>query len=412
MFLFIEFRRTLASLFRFLRQKVRLIAGYKPVADAEPDGPSDSEPVRPAERAVFLERMRSIRRYFRLPQSGEVWITLSVAVVMVEVLLVILLWDWLSGDESGSATIRNIGLVLAGSMAIPLAIWRAVVADKQASSAQHQTAIAEQGLLNERYQKAAEMLGNDILSVRMGGLYALQRLAEEHPEQYHIQVIHLLCAFVRNPARIVETPRTERGRRYPRLRDDVQAAMSAIAYRNEACLALEHEVNDFRLDLYGANLLSVELRGASLRGADLTNANLEGAHLTNANLSEATLSGVNLCRAHLESAKMSGVHLLGAQNLTWIYAGHADWSNANIGSADFSHTQLTHANLSGVRFAEAIRVTASEPPVSEKLYVRLTQGQLDEAIADPDNPPQFHECTVDVATRKPLVWRGPVFQPR
>ena len=162
MFLFIGFRRTLTSLFRFLRQRVRQIAGYMPVADAKPDHPSDREPARPAERAVFFERIRNLRRHVRLPQSGEFWITLSVAVVVIEVLLVKLLWGWLSGDESGSATIRNIGLVLAGSLAIPLAIWRAVVADKQASSTQHQTAIAQQGLLNERYQKAAEMLGSEV----------------------------------------------------------------------------------------------------------------------------------------------------------------------------------------------------------------------------------------------------------
>ena len=29
--------------------------------------------------------------------------------------------------------------------------------------------------------------------------YALQRLAEEHPERYHIQIMRLFCAFVRNP---------------------------------------------------------------------------------------------------------------------------------------------------------------------------------------------------------------------
>ena len=91
--------------------------------------------------------------------------------MVVEVLLVVVLWDWLAKDESGSATIRNIGLVIAGSLAIPLAIWRAVVADRQASSAQHQTEIAQQGLLNERYQKAAEMLGSDVLSVRIGGVH-------------------------------------------------------------------------------------------------------------------------------------------------------------------------------------------------------------------------------------------------
>ena len=427
MFLFIGFRRTLASLFSFLRQRVQLLVGHKPVGDAEPDGPSDVEPTRPAERAVFLERIRSLRRHARLPQPGEFWITLSVAVAMVEVVLVFLLWDWLTGDESGSATIRNIGLVLAGSLAIPLAIWRAVVADKQASSTQQQTAIAQQGLLNERYQKAAEMLGSEVLSVRMGGVYALQRLAEEHSAQYHVQVIRLLCAFVRNPAGVVETPNSEQGRRYPRLRDDVQAAMSAIAYRSEARLSLEREVSDFRLDLYGAHLRAVELRGANLRGANLTNATLEGAHLTDADLSEANLSGVNLCRARLASSKMSSINLIGAPNLSWIYAAHADLSDARIGGgadmshanltctnlsgahisdADFSQARLFKTNLSGVRLAESTRITASDPPVSERLYVRLTQDQLDQATSDPERPPQIHECTVDVASGKPLVWHG------
>ena len=51
-----------------------------------------------------------------------------------------------------------------------LAVWRSIVAERQADTAQ-------QSLLNERYQKGAEMLGNEVLSVRMGGIYALGRLA-------------------------------------------------------------------------------------------------------------------------------------------------------------------------------------------------------------------------------------------
>ena len=90
--------------------------------------------------------------------------------------------------------------------ALPLAIWRGLVADRQASASQQQASEAQrqaetaQGvLLNERYQTGAEMLGNETLSVRLGGIYALQRLAEEYPHQYHLQVMRLFCAFVRNP---------------------------------------------------------------------------------------------------------------------------------------------------------------------------------------------------------------------
>ena len=43
------------------------------------------------------------------------------------------------------------------------------------------------------------MLGNDVLSVRLGGIYALLRLAEDNPEQYHVQIMDLLCGSVRHP---------------------------------------------------------------------------------------------------------------------------------------------------------------------------------------------------------------------
>ena len=105
-------------------------------------------------------------------------------------------WDWLrdgpDGMESGSTTIRNLGLVIGGVVAIVLAVWRSSIAKRQADTAEH-------GLLNERYQRGAEMLGSEVLAVRLGGIYALQRLAQEHPKQYHIQIMRLFCAFARNP---------------------------------------------------------------------------------------------------------------------------------------------------------------------------------------------------------------------
>ena len=36
--------------------------------------------------------------------------------------------DWLSNVESWSAIIRNFGLVIAAVIALPLAIWRSIVA--------------------------------------------------------------------------------------------------------------------------------------------------------------------------------------------------------------------------------------------------------------------------------------------
>ena len=151
------------------------------------------------------------------------------------------LWGWLNGtgdaQESGSATIRNLGLVVAGVVALIFAGWRTQVASKQAE-------VARQSLLNDRYQKAAEMLGDENLSVRLGGVYALQALIEEHPEQYYVSCMRLLCAFVRNPPvdeYLTPLPdkKITRSGGGIRLRADVQAVMDMMRSRDNRLIALE-----------------------------------------------------------------------------------------------------------------------------------------------------------------------------
>ena len=92
-------------------------------------------------------------------------------------------WKWLSEGESNSDTIRNVGLVIAGAIALPLALWRSLVAQRQAEAAQRQAFTAQFRLAEDRFQKGAEMLGSDVLSVRVGGIYALRGLADDMPRR-------------------------------------------------------------------------------------------------------------------------------------------------------------------------------------------------------------------------------------
>lgn len=272
------------------------------------------------------------------------------------------------GRESGSTIIRNVGLLIGGLSAIVLAVWRNV--------------ISQRGLLNERYQKGAEMLGSDVLSVRLGGIYALQRLAEDHPRQYHVQVIRLFCAFVRHPTidnyrdnNTRSTGRGERSTKDYRVREDVQTAMTAIGSRTDGDVTLEQK-EEFSPDLSGAYLPFVYLYKANLADADLTHASFyptdlsykdqakrldlfqDCADLTDANLSNAFLTGANLTNANL-SANLSGAMLVGAE--------------------------LTAAYLSRAR--------------------GLTQVSLDQACADPDAPPNLGSLS-DAQTGVSLVWAG------
>ncbi len=264
---------------------------------------------------------------------------LTLMVLAAVLVLSIWFWDsWSGKEESVGMALRNLVLVIAAIAALPLAIWRSKV--------------AQHGLLNERYQKGAEMLGSEVLSVRLGGIYALARLAREYAGDYHTQIMSLLCAFVRHPLVIEEEAQN------PKLRDDVQAIMTAIGERSEAQSKVEKK-EGYRIGLIGANLA-----GATLHAADL-----QEAELTGVNLQYANLIGVVLLKADLRWANLAGSCL----------------AEANLAEARLRVAHLNNASLCGCK--------------------GLTQEQLDQALAHKDHTPDLTGA-VDATTGKPLVWRA------
>lgn len=315
-----------------------------------------------------------------LVASAYFWFcVIAVVLVIGGILLSVVYWDELSGTDSAGATIRNIGLVIAGLIALPLAIWRGIIADRQAKAAQR-------SLLNERYQKGAEMLGNDTLSVRLGGIYALQRLAEEYPKEYHIQIMELFCQFARYPVKD-ENMEGEQGKGMLHPRADVQAVMNAIGNRDEKRIKIEKE-NSFRLDLS-----DVKLQGYNMFLANWSRlpSNKEQFNPSSEFLRDPNFSNVHFMRADLSHASLIGANFSGSQFLL------ADLSSVSFSQANLSGAYFLKANLSGASFN-----------LSHGLFqpaINLTQSQLDVAVADPDNPPKLDEL-IDPDTGKPLVWRG------
>ena len=57
---------------------------------------------------------------------------------------------------------------------------------------------ATQRRITELYTKAVEQLGNDKAPVRLGGLYALERLAQDNPTQRQT-IVNVICAYLRMP---------------------------------------------------------------------------------------------------------------------------------------------------------------------------------------------------------------------
>ncbi|HWG85452.1 MAG TPA: pentapeptide repeat-containing protein [Deinococcales bacterium] len=199
------------------------------------------------------------------------------------------------------------------------------------------------GQITDRYTKAVAQLGSDEpIEVRLGGIYALERLMADSPEDQPT-IVEVLAAYVRHlrnaslhgadlPRAMLQDARLEGADLIDALLEDATLTSARLDEANlrDALLG--------RADLNKAQLRYARLRGADLRKAELRRANLEHAELTSANLEGADLSGaylhgVTLLGADLQGANLSGAHLEGA-NLT---GAHLEGAN------------LTGAHLSGVR---------------------------------------------------------------
>ncbi len=286
----------------------------------------------------------------KLP-SGLCWICGGLVVIGLASIVVVY-WEWLSCGESGSTTLRNLGLMVAGVIALWFAYRRSRVADRQAET-------SHRGLLNERYQKGAEMLGSKVLSVRLGGIYALQRLSEDEPEQYHLQITHLFCAFASHPTEDRDYMAALRvtEQKPHRLREDVQVAVTAIGTRSEQDIELEKKGN-FSLILDCAYLVGAYLSGADLTGVSLSKANLADAYLVKVNLTDSHLNSTDLTGAYLSGAELNGAYLLKA-NLTKAELTDATLTSVKLSDADLTGADLTGSDLTGAVLTNAILTNAT-----------------------------------------------------
>jgi uncharacterized protein YjbI with pentapeptide repeats len=231
--------------------------------------------------------------------------------------------------------------------------------------------LAREGHITERFTRAIDQLGatdeanNKKLEIRLGGIYALERIAgdslamENSPGRDYRTVMEVLTAYVReispqaagpsnkssNAASLSNeaTDEASEGTEWVTLPEprhptpDIQAILGVLS-RVQASVPEEHRTS---LDLRRADLQGADLRGAQLQGAYLPEANLQGAGLL-----YAQLQGAYLPHADFQGADLQGANLIEAQ-LQGAYL------QANLPHADFQGAHLTYAQLQGANLREA-----------------------------------------------------------
>jgi hypothetical protein len=164
-----------------------------------------------------------------------------------------------------------------------------VLAGRRQWSTEHD---ATERRITELYTKAVDQLGSDQAAVRLGGLYALERLANTTPHQ-QATIGSVICAYLRMPytnppalkANATEDDRKEHDRLVQE-RETRQTALD-ILVRHRDPEAEEIYWPNLQIRLQRANLTEAALHNADLIDANLTDADLTGADLHNANLNNA-----------------------------------------------------------------------------------------------------------------------------
>jgi uncharacterized protein YjbI with pentapeptide repeats len=265
------------------------------------------------------------------------------------------------------------------------------------NTTREQNNVTAQSQYTDRYIKAIEQLdkaGPEHLQGRLGGIYALERLAHDSPRDQPT-IVEVLSGFVRttsprpqlpsDPLEAVKCPEQL-------VSADIQAALDVLGRRDttkdndthinlsRTCLGKArlvgvnlsradlrnadlHDVNFGGVDLSGANLGGADLNHARLNSADLSNADLSRADirdawLAEANLHDASLVGADLTRANLLAADLTSAAMdaaslietdLGVANLSGAFLTFADLSRADLSRADLSRADLSNADLGEAR---------------------------------------------------------------
>jgi hypothetical protein len=221
----------------------------------------------------------------------------------------------------------------------------------------------QEGQITDRFTKAITQLGDTNLAIRLGGIYALERIAKDSVSD-HWSVMEVLTAFVREYSHGRSHPpwawvsmlfvkeQLPENQAKPSPPADIQAILTVIGRRTRT--------------FGNGETPRLDLGNTKLQGAHLVGAQLQAAHLVGAQLQAARLDGAQLQAADLSEAQLQKAYLIGAQ----------------LQGADLAEAQLQKAYLVGAQLQKAYLRKAQLQGADLTVVENLTQDQINEACID------------------------------
>ena len=306
----------------------------------KPDFRTAVEDVKALARVLAMEAESILGR-----RAAQVLGVIVLFAVVVGVLLALLNWYIAPTDaEQKQALVVTLAQILGGTALLSglYFTWRTLQVNRE-------------GQITERFTRAIDQLGatddktgEPRLELRLGGIYALERIDKESPERaYHRTVMEVLTAYIREDSR---RDRGESSRRRPPA--DIQAILTVLSRRQQGGVPKDGMAY---LDLRGANLEGTNLTGANLQGANLQGTNLQGAELEGVHLQNVRLQEANLRVADLQVADLQGANLQ-----------EADLQGANLWRADLTAASLRGAKVTDEQLAAAWSLQGATMPDGRK----------------------------------------------
>ncbi|WP_411108606.1 pentapeptide repeat-containing protein [Streptomyces sp. c-19] len=229
----------------------------------------------------------------------------------------------------------------------------------QVAQTNKELAIIERGQITSRFNTAIGNLGSASLDVRLGGIYALERIMHDSARDQPT-VVSVLSAYARQHAPAAAKPPPVLDEEPP-AKADIQAAVTVLGNR------LPDRHQKLPIDLSHTALRGIQLTGdpdqIHFQGADLTEADLGGAFLHNVDLRGAYLNQANLSGAALTSSRLDGAFLY-----------RADLRDADLTESNFDAADMSAANLAGAVFCT--QLVDDNSKVVDRRCADLTDANL------------------------------------
>ncbi|MGW4408595.1 pentapeptide repeat-containing protein [Nonomuraea sp. NPDC004702] len=270
----------------------------------------------------------------------------------------------LTGKDLAAAldAVRGRVLAVATGLAALLAVFYTA---RNADTARRSFQLGERGHVTDRYSKAVEQLGSPQAPVRLGGLYALEQLAQGTPDpEFRQTIVDVICAYLRMPF----TPPTEGTTSEPAGRDPQEERQVRLAAQRILAHHLRHHSPTARpwrrirpADLNARHWPDVRI---DLSGATLIDLDLRNCHISEARFAESIFMGDSTFAGSIfvGDAMFDGTVFNGAARFGGTTFDGAAWFERATftGAATFAGATFTiAAQFEGATFNRAARFTGA-----------------------------------------------------